>query len=364
MRRVISSTAWLLTALAMLAPARPVRVEDETLLIELEDRSHPLPSAVNDNGSMIVGNFNEGDGCYWIPTTGAVFTGGLQAGGVSADGATIVGTAFDQGLVQNAAIWLRGTEWRLLGSFPGALPCDFNLSTATATSRDGSVVVGIARNGCRLTHAFRWEESTGMVDLGSSIPGQYSQGLGVSGDGAVVIGAQESEVGSRVGARWRDGRQELFEGPTGRVGTAYATNHDGSIVGGRQCRPEDPFDQSAWVWTATDGLQCLPPPRRVVHQLVITSNVFATSDDGRVMGGAQVAGGTTDQEALIWIDRSPAYLKDFLRANGVPNAFATWINTGTITDISPDGRILVGYGAAIGGFRGYIVILGSNLVMP
>jgi hypothetical protein len=43
----------------------------------------------------------------------------------------------------------------------------------------------------------------------------------------------------------------------------------------------------------------------------------------------------------------------------VPNAFEGWINTGAITDVSPDGRILVGYGAPLGGFRGYIVILGE-----
>jgi hypothetical protein len=44
----------------------------------------------------------------------------------------------------------------------------------------------------------------------------------------------------------------------------------------------------------------------------------------------------------------------------VPDAFATWVNTGTITDISPDGRVIVGYGAALLGFRGYIVVLGDK----
>jgi probable HAF family extracellular repeat protein len=364
MGRGISRAAWALPALAMLAPARLARAEDETVFIELEDRSQALPAAVNDNGSILVGNFNGGDGFYWMPTTGVIFIGGKLASGVSADGATIVGTAYGPGRIENAAIWLRAAEWRLLGSFPGAVPCDFNLSSATGTSRDGSVVVGFAYNGCTMTRAFRWQESTGMVDLGSSVPGQYSQALAVSGDGTLVVGAQEAEFGNLVGARWRDGRQELFAGPIGPVGTARTTNGDGSIVGGRQCRPGDELDQSAWIWTASEGVVCLPPPALREHQLVVATNVFATSDDGRVMGGAQVAGGTTDQEAVIWINRSVAYLKDFLRANGVPNAFATWINTGEITDITPDGRILVGYGAALGGFRGYMVILGSNLVMP
>ena len=46
------------------------------------------------------------------------------------------------------------------------LACDAFLSIANDTSGDGKVVVGDARNGCSLLHAFRWEESTGMVDLG------------------------------------------------------------------------------------------------------------------------------------------------------------------------------------------------------
>jgi hypothetical protein len=57
-------------------------------------------------------------------------------------------------------------------------------------------------------------------------------------------------------------------------------------------------------------------------------------------------------------------LKEFLQVNGVPGAFQTWINTGSIRGVSPDGRVLVGTGAALGGFRGYIVILGSSRVMP
>ena len=86
---------------------------------------------------------------------------------------------------------------------------------------------------------------------------------------------------------------------------------------------------------------------------------------GRVIGGGQtVAGLTEDSEAIVWINRQPVYLKDLLRANGVPDAFSTWLRTGEIRGVSPDGRVLVGWGAALGGFRGYMVILGSKLVMP
>ncbi len=209
-----------------------------------------------------------------------------------------------------------------------------------------------------------------MVDLGSSVAGQGTQALGVSADGQVAVGYQEQAGGFVEGTKWVGTRQERVPGADGFVGTANAANVDGSIVVGRICRPtaarpSDPDYQSAWVWTR-DGTQCLPPPRLRVATggplIIVEAN--ATSDDGSVIGGGQAVASSPDSDAIIWIDRKPAYLKEFLQANGVPDAFQTWINTGAIKGISPDGRVLVGTGAALGGFRGYIVILGSSRVMP
>jgi probable HAF family extracellular repeat protein len=341
-------------ALVLLAPTLAARADDKTLFIELELRGSPLPAAVTGNGAMIVGNFDGGGGFYWMPTTGVIFSGGRSASAVSADGRTIVGTAVERG-VDNAAIWLRGTEWRMLGGVPGGAACFTDLSTGTDTSRDGSVVVGFAWLGCGLVHAFRWEESTGMVDLGSTVAGESSQAHAVSGDGRVIAGSQEANSFD-VGVRWVDGRQERIPGPEVVVGTAYDANNDGSIVVGRQCRPLA-NDQTAWIWKAGEGTSCLPMPRIRPSDLYL-GYARATSDDGRVVGGAQRIS-AADSAAVIWIDGSPSYLEDYLRANGVPDAFRLWINTGEITDVSPDGRILVGYGQATGGLRGYLVILGE-----
>ena len=355
----------LLLAVALLAPALMARASDKTLLIELEPRSTVFPNGVSAGGAMVVGALGTGGGFYWTPTTGVIFTGGVGASKVSRDGRTIVGTAVESRVIQ-AAIWQRATEWKVLGSFSAsAAPCDAFLSNALGTSGDGRVVVGYARNGCTFSHAFRWEESTGMVDLGSSVAERNSLALNVSGDGKVAVGYQEDATGFTRGARWLDGRQELIPGADGFVGTANAANNDGTIVVGRICKPSasqpsDPNFQSAWVWTR-DGTQCLPAPQlRVSPGPVIIVEANATSDDGRVIGGGQNVGGSPYSNAIIWIDHAPFYLKDYLQAHGVPNAFATWINTGAITDISPDGRILVGSGAPLGGFRGYMVILGEK----
>jgi probable HAF family extracellular repeat protein len=358
----------ILAAIAVpIALAAPSTADDRTVFIELEARAHALPDAINASGT-VVGKFDDGGSFYWMPTTGVIDLGGGFGSGVSGDGHTIVGGAESPQGIMNAAIWQRGTEWRMLGSFPGAVPCDANLSQAHDVSRDGRVVVGGAYRDCRRFRAFRWEESTGVSDLGSSVEDRPSRADGVSGDGRVVVGYQELANSLRQGARWMDGRQELISGPLGPVGIAAAANFDGSIVTGAGCRLAVFEDQDAWVWTASGGVECLPPPAR--RELgpgtpKVWGRASATSDDGRIIGGGQpVASLTEDSEAIVWIDRRPVYLKDLLRANGVPDAFATWLRTGEVTSVSPDGRVLVGWGAALGGFRGYMVILGSKLVMP
>jgi probable HAF family extracellular repeat protein len=340
----------------------------DAILYELDPRAGALPAAVSASNLVVVGGLSGGGGFYWMPTRGVIFNGGVASEGVSGDGRTIVGVVQDAGRINQAGLWLQRAEWRLLGSFsPTAVPCGSDLSAAYDVSRDGQVIVGLAWDGCALAHAFRWTASTGMVDLGSSVPGKASLASGVSATGRAIVGYQEGATGYRQGARWLDGHEELMPGADGFVGQARATNIDGSIVVGQVCRPAlgSEVDQSAWMWTAQDGTKCLPAPNKIPSpgpSILVQAN--ATSDDGQVIGGGQNVGGSSDSNAVIWIGGRPAYLKDFLRANGVPNAFSTWVNTGEITGISPDGRILVGWGAAALGFRGYIVFLGSSLVIP
>ena len=340
-------------------------------LIELDLRSGALPAAVSANNVVVVGGLADGSGFYWTPITDVVFNGGVSSQGVSGDGRTIVGIATDHGGVRQAGIWLQRAEWRLLGSFsPTAAPCDKALSSAYGVSRDGQIVVGVAQDGCKFSHAFRWNPSSGMADLGSSVADHGSLAAGVSGNGNVVVGYQEDTTGYRRGARWLNGREELIPGVDDFVGQARAANIDGSIIVGQNCRPAlGSVDQNAWMWTALGGTTCLPAPQKITVPgpgvgPVVTVKASATSDDGQVVGGEQNIGGSADSNAIVWIRGRPAYLKDLLRVNGIPDAFATWVNTGGITGMTPDGRILVGSGAAALGFRGYIVVLPSNPVVP
>jgi probable HAF family extracellular repeat protein len=343
-------------ALAWLGTAQAKPPEGTALLILL--RPEALPSAVGANGFVVAGTFFGGGGFHWMPTSDVTDIGGTQTVAVSRDGRTIVGSALDSGRFENAALWTGGTTWRVLGSIrPGAQPCDRFLSSAFDASDDGKVVVGLAWDGCAVARAFRWEESTGMVDLGV-LGRNVSRASGVSGDGRVVVGFDEAPDGFRQGVKWVDGREQLIRGRSGvAVGEAHGANRDGSLIVGTNCNPLDfTGPPTAWAWTAAAGVTCstVDPPFWVPpfpYQLLMQSS----SDDGRVIGGALSFG--LDAESVVWFDGEPVMLRDYLRSHGVPDAFEGWYNTGYVNAVSADGRILVGYGAGIRTFQGFLVVL-------
>jgi probable HAF family extracellular repeat protein len=343
-------------ALASITP----RAQDGIFFMALPPET--LPYDVGANAFSIVGTFFDGGALSWMPTSGTTDLGGRTGESISLDGKTIVGRALDSRGLENAAIWQSGRNWRVLGSFrPDALPCDQLLSGTFGASDDGSIIVGLGWDGCRTAHAFRWEESTGMVDLGSTTANS-SRANEVSGDGRVVIGWQEGATGFRQGAKWIDRQQELIRNSAGRnVGEAYAANRDGSIIVGQNCdafnpNPVDVTTRAAWKWTASGGVQCFPITRpSTLPNLPYNTLMLDTSDDGRVIVGAFSFG--LDSESLLWLNDQGFFLRDYLREHGHPDAFRGWINTGFLTAVSPDGRTLVGYGAGPRTFQGYIVIL-------
>ena len=161
------------------------------------------------------GGLGSGGGFYWMPTTGTIFLGGQQAHRGERRRHADRRSRLRRDRIENAAFWLGGRSGSFSAPSPNAVPCDKDLSSATATSRDGSVIVGIAWNGCGPAHAFRWEEKTGMVDLGSLVSGRSTQAMGVSGDGRVVVGGQEARrdtgrarAGSTAGRSCSRDRQE------------------------------------------------------------------------------------------------------------------------------------------------------------
>jgi probable HAF family extracellular repeat protein len=340
--------------LALAAPAAGAPPDGNAVFVRL--RPEALAVATGANGFVIGGTFFNGGAFHWMPTSGVTEIGGLQVADVSRDGKTIVGNSLDANRLVNASIWTGGRTWRTLGSIRSARPCDASLSSAYGTNDDGSVIVGLAWDGCSYARAFRWEESTGMVDLGS-LEGRSTRANAVSGDGRVVVGWDTDVTGFRRAAKWVDGREELLPapGPSGLLGEAHGTNRDGSLIVGGGCNPVLPIP-TAWSWTQATGVVCsrVTPPSWAIER-PYQAIMFDTSDDGRVIGGALTFG--LDAESVVWFDGEPFFLRDYLRSHGVPDAFEGWVNTGFVTDVSPDGRTLVGYAAGPTTFQGFLVIL-------
>lgn len=333
--------------------------EDRVTFIQLG--REVLPFAVGANPYMVAGSYYGavGPALVWSPSSGDQRIGGMSSAAISRDGKTIAGDVLDDRRIENAALWrAEQARWETLPPIrPNAQPCDALLTGAYDMTADGKVVVGLGWDGCGYARAFRWDASTGMVDLGTPNGGS-TRANGVSDDGRVVVGWTTDVTGVRVGAKWVNGRYEAIPPRSVFIGEAHATNHDGSIIVGDNCDPALIIQSSpAWRWTAERGVECMPVqhPNWLPRNIPFRPFMGSLSDDGRVIGGFYSFG--LDSEALLWLDGRSYFLKDYLAANGLPNVFDRWINTGFITGVSPDGRTLTGYGAGPTGFTGYIVLL-------
>jgi probable HAF family extracellular repeat protein len=218
-----------------------------------------VPNAfINDisaDGSVVVGILlgtgtvpnPSGDQAFrWTAAGGVENIGGhMDKVSISRDGTTIVGSTLDAQGNKNAAIWQGGKSWKLLGGVPGGVPQGFVLSIGLGVSGDGSVIVGLAylpssqELGTQF-HGFRWDPAKGMVDLGTMRKGGTSNCFGISADGNTIIGYErspkgadflESPSGSSGVIFWRGVERPLHA--FGRAGEAFAINWNGTIIVGR-----------------------------------------------------------------------------------------------------------------------------------
>jgi probable HAF family extracellular repeat protein len=264
---------------------------------------------VSDSGKAVCGYSHYSDKYYpfyWTDSTGMMDmdTSGkdTRAYSGSADGKIAVGTWHHYFTVPyswwfpEACIWIYPSTSMGLGY----LDVFFHTSEARAISSDGSTVVGWSNIGEVLSEAFYWTESTGMVGIGteyiSGIP-VSTGGLGVSPNGDWIVG----------------------------VATVYG------------------YDYSAgFAWSDSTGiiyLEPIPPST--------TTKANAVSDKGLIIAGCEGYQNWGDGvDALIWMKTDSwyqkFYVKDYLEINcGLD---LTGWDLREATDISDDGRVIVGYG--------------------
>jgi len=165
-------------------------------------------------------------------------------------------------------------------------------------SGDGSVIVANDATG-----PFRWTEATGRVDLGDAPGNQVSepQVLGVSADGAVVVGRVDFDLPTDTYAqafRWtqNEGVTLLFSSPVEHDSVARGASADGSVIVGAGWFASE--DYTAFIWDAAQG------PRSIrklltdtygldLHDWVLNS-AEDVSADGRVIVGLGSHNGVTE----------------------------------------------------------------------
>jgi probable HAF family extracellular repeat protein len=166
----------------------------------LADSKLCVAGGVSGDGNVIVGTCVTANNSAfrWTETTGMVALGQFGTGSnrtsnalaISGDASTIVGMGHP--VLTGAVMWNSIGEGTILGFLPGDTS-----AAATATSRDGSVVVGFSTQPSSHPRAFRWTRQTGITALASSTDPSLSDvvATAISGDGRVTVGWEMTSKG-------------------------------------------------------------------------------------------------------------------------------------------------------------------------
>lgn len=201
--------------------------------------------------------------------------------GISGNGRVVVGTEI-RAEYPHALFWRDGTAVDLSGGM---------FSSATATSWDGSVIVG-QRSG----FAFRWTESGGLQNLGS-ISEFGSKALGVSANGSTVVGVDYRFFDPFDYAfRWTESdHMTLLDNlPSYSGSIAYGVSADGQVIVGHS---ENFAGRQAVRWSSPsytpEGLGFLGSGD--------DSSARAISADGQIIVGfSNQFEGTSEYRAFRW----------------------------------------------------------------
>jgi probable HAF family extracellular repeat protein len=270
------------------------------------------------------------------------------ANDVSADGAVIVGSAETEGGDERAFLWDTDSgEMRDLGSLR-----DDNLggSTAQAVSANGAIAVGSSHttDDRRFKHAFRWDTvSEEMIDLGSLRDDNLGSSYAylVSADGSVVVGSSETETDNGApffNPDMRAFRWDIDSGVMRDLGTLRADNlggsrfaamsTDGAVVVGAAETDVGSSNKRAFRWdTVSEEMIDLGSLR---DDNLGGSHAYAISPDGAVIvGGADTDDG---DERAFRLDTDSGVMIDLgsLIADNLGASYAFLV--------SADGAVVVG----------------------
>jgi len=302
-------------------------------------------SGISSDGSSIAG-YGSNQTYYWttsFPAWQSTGDGRGTESKVSNSAAFLSADIYDPNNVNRstAARWEATTGlWTPLPGLGGV--SGSSVSTAYDLSGDGQTLVGLAWKTAGEAHAFKWTPAGGTVDIGLWLPGPgwSSRANAVSADGNFAAGLITSP---QRAIRWNltaGTGQYLGSLEPGNAiygsSTAQGISADGTWVVGTSA-------YNAFRWSAATGMQSLG----AIGAAGFGNSGYATavSADGKVVVGWS---GTNvlNSQAFIWREgmTNVEKLQDYLLNNGVSAAYSQWQVLKLASDISADGRFVVGWG--------------------
>lgn len=247
-------------------------------------------------------------------------------GGISADGSTIAGGAMGPDHDIDAFLWTESSGLRELAAPDGVDYCQANGITP-----DGRVIVGSAAvDGHNVV--VRWVDGQ-FHNLGYAAD-RMPHAKGVSDDGS-AIATSEHWDGNLQAGRWTEagGFQVLGGLTTSGTSEAWQISGDGRTIVGLASVADGM--NHAFAWTSESGMVDLGLLPGDLGSSVAT----AVSFDGSIIAGT--SGWFTSNRAFLWTSATGLVdLREYLIDQGVAE-LAGW-QLLSVTDLSNDGRILIG----------------------
>lgn len=241
----------------------------------------------------------------WTPETQEVVViNGLAPGNgiggqarFSNDGNYLSGTSQGVAGPEMARYSVLTDTWTALGSL--GFPIDNTFSAGYAISGDGSTVAGNSwadtTGGYAYTHAIAWNQTAGIIDLGTLFFGRSTRANAIDNDASVIVGWQDFN-GPWKSAVWRknasgtyDANEYLLIDPLGsatdefnQLGECSAISGDGNWIGGHG---DFATNGNPWLWNQTSGYLDLGNLSPTGSGYVAGINADGTKAVGRIQQG-------------------------------------------------------------------------------
>lgn len=328
-----------------------------------------IPTAITPDGSVIVGGYDTNQPIFRWDLNAGTFDnlGGVYLGspGISDDGSKISANYVAADGISYPAIYQNGT-WTTLPPVAGSVACDDSgtgpaYGGAYGISGDGNTVVGLSYGnlGCApdTIRGFKWTSAGGSVALPKvntfAQPGRASA---VNYDGSTIVGFDQASTGFRRGVVWKNGVATLIlTAAHNWVGESLGVTRDGAYVIGAS--NSSATSGQAYKYNVATKAVTLFGNLGPGWDGAIAK---ATNDSVGVVGGysSNSSGGyftsTIWTPTLHWFD-----FNSFLQAQGVN---LDGITVGNTTGMSADGRVMTGWTATQYGTVGFALKTATSVV--